>query len=375
MTKRNIVISLNSGEQMGGVERHVGDLIKGLSHEFNFTVCCKYGPMVEEYRKYGGQFVELYPHFDFDLVFLLKFFRLLRLLNPVVVHAHELKAGFNATLAAYFAHVQVRIYHVHTPITQWQLPQWKKKTLFKLNIFANKVAGNIFATHVIALTAEIKKERIDCEGIKSTRIVVIPNGVDIKKFRIQSSEFRVIRNETRKKWNIKNNEFVIGNISRLTEEKGHEILLKAFTKLPKGKFPFLVIAGGGHLKSSLKALSATLGINDRVKFLGKFTDEDKVKILLGFDIFAFPTLAEGFGIVMMEAMAAKIPIIASDLPVLKEVAGGTVEYFKVGDFSDLGRSLESFEPNSDRVDKAFERVKNRYSMERFLNSYRNLYGI
>jgi glycosyltransferase involved in cell wall biosynthesis len=371
---KNIVIVLNSGAQRGGVERHIGDIIKGLSGKFSFTVCCEYGPMVEEYKSWGAKFMEIYPRFDIDPLFLFKFSKLLKRINADVVYAHELRSGFNSMLGAYLAGIPVRIYHVHTPIFQWRLPVWKKKTLFYFNILANKIAGNIFATMVIALTHEIKKEKVEKEGILSSKIKVVPNGIILSDFQLPMSKITKIKKDIRKSWGVGDRDFVIGNMSRLTEEKGHEILIKAFSKLPKDKFPYLVIAGDGHLKDYLYGLSLRLGISDRVKFLGVFLDQDKTKILSALDLFVFPTFAEGFGIVMIEAMASKIPVIASDLPVLREVAGNTISYFKVGSDDDLLNKIETFQPNSQIVERSFARVQSFYSMERFLFSYENIFN-
>jgi len=368
MIKPRVVIVLNSAEQRGGVERQVGDIINCLKDSFDFTVCCKLGQMVEEYKSSGANYINLYPRADFDPFYILKLTKLLKTLNPIAIHAHELKAGFNAMLSAYLAKVNNRIYHVHTPITNWQLPSWKKATIFKLNLLANKIAGNFLATKVIALTNSIKEERVNNEKIKPDKIVIIPNAVSFpQNFKKENS------NKLRAIIGIPENAFVIGNISRLSEEKGHSILISAFSKLPKARFTYLVIAGDGRLKQDLEHLCVNCGVKDRVKFIGKFEDLQKYEILNSFDLFVFPSLAEGFGLVLTEAMLAKIPVIASDLPVFKDVAGDTVIYFKTGDINSLVNTINNWKQDKEIVQMAEDLVKTSYSFEKFKKNYKNLY--
>ena len=369
--KPNIVIAINSGEQLGGVERHVGDIVKGLSNEFSFTIVCKDGPMVKEYLANGASFVELYPRFDFDPFYQLRLLKLLRSLNPTAIHAHELKAGFNAMLAGFIANVPVRIYHVHTPIREWQLAIWKKLTFGRLNLLVNWFTGNFLATKVIALTNVIKKERMELEGIKESKIIIIPNGVDAVPATVDK---KTLGKNVRKEWGVEEKEFVIGNIGRLTVEKGHEVLIKAFATLLLEKPDcYLVLAGDGILRNYLENLCKKIGVFSRVEFLGSFESSQKYKILAGFDIFVSPSLAEGFGISLIEAMGAKIPVLASNLPVFRDVGKDTIEYFKRGDSEDLAEKIVNFKHNEEKIKEAYNLVIKTYSMEKFLDSYKKLY--
>jgi glycosyltransferase involved in cell wall biosynthesis len=90
----------------------------------------------------------------------------------------------------------------------------------------------------------------------------------------------------------------------------------------------LFIAGGGKLESEIPDLVRENGIEQFVTITGIFAAEDLPKFYSTFDSFLFPSLAEGFGFVLAEAMCSKLPIISSDLPVLKEISDGQVWFLK-----------------------------------------------
>lgn len=375
--KQTILITLNSAEQLGGVEKHVANLIKGLRQYFKFIICCKNGPAVVEYKKLGAEYFNLYPRLDFDPLYIFRIVKLIKTFRPIVLHSHQLKSGTQAIFAGWAAGAPKRIYHVHTPIFQWQLPLWKKLTFFWANFIINMIVGNFFATHVIALTDTIKKERIKKERIREDKILVIPNGIETEVF-LNVVDKKLIR----KGWGILKEDIAVGNISRLTEEKGHEILIKSFAQalnfldFPNYSNIKLIIAGDGHLRPTLEKLVEDLNIADKVLFLGQFKEEDKFKILSGFNLFVFPTLAEGFGIVLIEAMLMGLPVVCSDLSVLKEVGGNTVSFFKKGDEKSLSKFLIEMLNDSKSLKfnkKGQDRVKDCYSLDRFIKSYKKLY--
>lgn len=118
---------------------------------------------------------------------------------------------------------------------------------------------------------------------------------------------------------------VIGMVARLDEIKDHDTLLRAFAIVRQtAPATRLLIIGDGPLRAALEALSQSLGIGEHVDFLGRRTDVEA--LLEKLDLFVFATTRdEGFGIVLIEAMAKRVPIVASDVPACREVLdGGTV---------------------------------------------------
>ena len=132
----------------------------------------------------------------------------------------------------------------------------------------------------------------------------------------------------------------IGFLGRMDEpRKGLAVLLRAFEILaPDRPGLRLLIAGPGDVDEQLRSLPAEL--HDRAVFLGAVSEEDKVRVLHSVDVFCSPnTGGESFGIVTAEAMAAGVPIVASDIPAFRDVLrdGQAGELFVAGDADDLAR--------------------------------------
>jgi phosphatidyl-myo-inositol alpha-mannosyltransferase len=160
--------------------------------------------------------------------------------------------------------------------------------------------------------------------------VVIPNGVATHRYR---------KAEPLPGWPGPGG--AIGFLGRLDEpRKGLAVLLKAFEILgPERPGLRLLIAGpSGDAADVLQRVPA--GLRDRVVLLGQVSEEEKVRVLHSVDVFCSPnTGGESFGIVTAEAMAAGLPIVASDIPAFRQVlAGGEAgELFATGDAADLAR--------------------------------------
>ena len=103
--------------------------------------------------------------------------------------------------------------------------------------------------------------------------------------------------------------------------------------------------GEGVERAALEALAARLGISERVRFQGRLPRfEDALALRKQHQVFCLPSDSEGFGMVVIEAMGLGLPVVCTDLPVLREVAGDAAIYFRPGDATDLavqlGRLLE-----------------------------------
>jgi glycosyltransferase involved in cell wall biosynthesis len=111
---------------------------------------------------------------------------------------------------------------------------------------------------------------------------------------------------------------LIGIVSRLIEQKGIPYALEAF-KLIVDEFPaaHLVIAGDGDQRSALEAQAQTMLLGDRVHFLG--WREDAQAVLRGLDVLLMPSLWEGFGLTLLEAMGARLPVVASHVSAIPEI--------------------------------------------------------
>ncbi len=368
-----ILYTLNSGNP-GGMEQHVLDLVNQMvlrGHEV--FVWCNGGVIYDWYARAGAKVFEKVIRNDIDISYIKELRDFLERENIEVLHAHELKAVANSLIAGFLAGTKIRVSHQHTPFVEWQAP--KSKRLIYDIFYA--LAVNILSTKEIALTETIKRIKLQA-GIKEKKLEVIPNGVDVYKFYIGHNEKAIFSREIRKKYRIGQSVKVIGNLSRTTAEKGHDLLIRAFAGLIKDKRIerdgyLLMICGGGELEEKLWNLAGELEVKDRVIITGRFDDDLKVKYYSTFDYFVFPSLAEGFGIVLIEALICGLPVLCSDLPVLREVGREFPLYFKTGDVEDLSdKLLDLFEKDpQSQEQKSF--IENNYSLEKFGERYHNLY--
>lgn len=376
----NILYILNSADP-GGMEKHVLDLVSGMVSQGNSVfVWCPRGSMAACYQDAGAQVTDVTIKLDIDPIYIYGLTKFLKRTKIDVLHAHELKAVTNALLAGFLAKTPVRISHTHTPISEWRIGDVKKK----LTVLGYSCLVNLFATREVALTESRKNAKL-LEGIRELKLVVIPNGVDILDFDLSQSDKYAIRQEILTEYEIPQDAFVFGNISRMTLEKGHSILVEAFSLFVSrlnsrgqiGASPYLLLAGGGVLEEEIKSQIAMLDLNSLVKVTGVFELGLLEKFYASFDAFVFPSLAEGFGFVLVEAMASGLSVVCSDLPVLQEVGGATVMYFETGNASDLAEKLYDLYTRYDQFERlrvtAKERVRELYSLEKFVGNYVDLY--
>jgi len=143
-------------------------------------------------------------------------------------------------------------------------------------------------------------------NISEEKLITIPNGIDINKFKPINVD------DLREKLKLDLNEKIILSLGKIVKQKGYHLLLKILPDILRNYNVKLVIVGTGSYLPDLKKMAVKLGIKDRVIFTGKVSDNDLPKYYNLADIFAFPTLRiEGLPLVVMEAMACKVPVVAS----------------------------------------------------------------
>ena len=224
---------------------------------------------------------------------------------------------------------------------------------------------------IAAISNSVKKDIID-KGFKtSEKVLVINNGVEIEKINIKptnqlSDNYRMIQ------------------VSRLEHnKKGQHILIKAIKELvyENGITNIsLDFIGTGASEKYLKELVRTYKIENYVNFLG-FKDREYIyKQLCEYDLFVQPSLFEGFGLTVAEAIAAKIPVLVSnsDGP-MEIIENGIFGYsFENGSANDCAKKIWEImrKPNDEiriLTEKAYVRVCENYSIKRTVNNYCNFY--
>jgi glycosyltransferase involved in cell wall biosynthesis len=163
---------------------------------------------------------------------------------------------------------------------------------------------------VVSEGGKITEEIIRFTGIDRNKIVEIPNGIDINYISQMKS-----RKEKPFKLRARN---VFLCVARLMENKGIDILIKAFNEIYSYHDVELLIVGEGYKKKELKELVQT----DRIRFTGRIPDEDLFFLYSQANLFVFPTLYEGMPTVILEAMACGLPVIATDIGAISTMVIG-----------------------------------------------------
>jgi glycosyltransferase involved in cell wall biosynthesis len=154
----------------------------------------------------------------------------------------------------------------------------------------------------------------DFERLTGLSAKVIPYGIDFKKFRRKRADKKIV-NEL----GLKGKTVLIA-VGRLSKQKGFEYLIKALSEVKKKEKNFkLLLIGDGEEKKSLERLSKKMGLEEEIIFLGKVFHDKLPKYYHVADIFVLPSLYESFGIVFLEAMAAGLPIISTNVAAIPEV--------------------------------------------------------
>lgn len=154
-------------------------------------------------------------------------------------------------------------------------------------------------------------------SIPQSKVQVIGYGVDLEKIdRVLTSDIEKVRAE----YGAQPGEIVFGSIGRLVEQKDYPTQLRAFALAARHVPIRMVIVGAGPLEKDLKALAVKLSIADRVVFTGERSDI--ATVLRSFDSFVLASKFEPFGVALLEAMAAGLPIIATQVNEVPEILDG-----------------------------------------------------
>jgi glycosyltransferase involved in cell wall biosynthesis len=195
-------------------------------------------------------------------------------------------------------------------------------------------------------------------GWPAERIETLYNRIDVAAVQAE----QVSREAAREHLGLPQNAWVVGNVGRLHPDKDQATLIRGFA-LALPQFPagsLLAIMGSGKLEHSLKALADELGVSDSVRFLGQVPGGRRY--FKAFDVFALTSDHEPFGMVLLEAMAAGVPVICSDCGGAPEVVGSSGCVFPLRDEQALAVALQ--DGVSKGVDeRAWDSLRSRFSDE------------
>lgn len=249
----------------------------------------------DEIEKMGGRIYYSTVRKDFNIPKFTKYLKQILAENPEyrIVHVHTYSIGYFCLKAAKQAGVPVRIAHSHNNETVHDAKYVAKLALQKLY--------TIYATDLFACSEEAGKYLF-----KDKPFQVLQNAIDSEKFIADENIRRGIREELGL-----TDKFVVGHVGRLHPQKNHDFLIDVFEKIKKKKpGAELILVGTGPLEEKIRQKVEEKHLMDCTHFLGNRKDMNR--IYQAMDVFVFPSLFEGLGIVAIEAQAAGIPMVCSE---------------------------------------------------------------
>ena len=291
----------------GGAERQLVDQI--LAHDRSSIQCMViiFNPplhLADELRAAGVPIMTFdLPDFrDFALA-IVRLTALVKALRPDIVHTWLTRADIYGRIAAILSWRIPVISGIHAPIYAPSMyldnPQQKRWKLALIRQI-DRWSGYLSRTIYVGCSYDVARSTGQALSVPSERLRVIYNSINIPSATSSHSGKRII------------------TIGRILPQKGQIYLVKAMPAiLAQHPDATLDIVGDGPLRAELEQQVSILGIHQAIRFLG--VRSDVPELLASSDVFAFPSLWEGLGIVMLEALAAGVPVVASNIAVLREI--------------------------------------------------------
>ncbi|MEW5894170.1 MAG: glycosyltransferase family 4 protein [Candidatus Omnitrophota bacterium] len=323
-TKIKILYFLNSFVR-GGIEEHVLNLLKHIDRScFDPIMVCPQ-QLLDQIKDELSSFkvpchaVSIRSFLNFVEIF--RYWKIIRRERPDIVHAHLFYATF------FIAPISKILGVRHVVDTAHIRESWRKglKKVYAVDRLVYR-----FVSKIICVSDAIKSYMVQEKKVPSGKTIVVKNGVDLRKFNNISSK-------------QVDGKLVFAVIGRLEKQKGHQYFLEAVRMLGDlGKNCEFLIIGSGSLEWKLKILAEEMGVAEKVIFLGYC--KDVVSRLSEIDVLVLPSLFEGLPLVVLEAGAMGIPVIATAVDgtpeaVVNEKTGLLVE---PGNAEELRTAMEFF---------------------------------
>lgn len=236
-----------------------------------------------------------------DLSALSQLVRLMRKFNPDIVHTHTAKAGTLGRLAARLAGVPVVVHTYHGHVFHGYF----SKSATRVFLAVERLLARL-STRLLTVSPTVRKELLGLGIGTPEQLIVMPLGLDLERFRQSDG----LRGQLRAELGFDPDTPLVGIVARLAPIKSHETFLTAAALIAaRNARTRFVIVGDGERRGPLETLSRSLGLEDRVVFLGWRRDLDRIYADL--DVVALTSQNEGSPVSLIEAMAARCAVVST----------------------------------------------------------------
>ena len=308
-----IVTHIIKATRISGAERHILMLLPGLRQQgVDARLLLLVEPdkpmddMVALAEQSGVPVERMQIHRDLSPLLINRLRKYLKSQQPDVVHTHLIHADTHGIIAAKLAGIPTIITGRHNDDSF--------RTQGNIR-FLNRILWRL-TTGGIAISRAIERFMIEVENAPTEKLRVVEYGLTYET--ATPEQIEDARQRLRHELQLPPEAVILGMAARLVEQKGIPYALDAFAKVYRD-YPqaYLVIAGDGELRAQLTDQASELGIRGRTLFLG--WRADMIDVMAAYDVFVLPSLWEGFGLVLLEAMSRRLPIIASRVSAIPEV--------------------------------------------------------
>lgn len=237
--------------------------------------------------------------------------RLIRAWKPDVVHTHSSKAGIVGRMAAWKERIGCVMHTIHGPPFHAFERAWRNA----IYIRSERFAAN--RCHVIGAVAQAMRDQFLAQQIgQPEQYVVVYSGMEVEAYLAAPR----MRDQVRHELGLGPEDFVIGTVARLAENKGHDDLLDALSDCAKVDPRIkLLWVGDGWWRDRLMRHAAEAGLNDRIVTTGLVPPEQVSRLLGAMDLLAHPSYREGLPRTVTQGLLAGLPVVANDVDGTREV--------------------------------------------------------
>jgi len=283
---------------------------------------------------------------------------LLRSHQPDVFITHTHYANVIGQVIARFCGIPRRVAVQHNPVNTYpKAAKWIDWMLGTTDIYSDNIAvSQVVIDSVDKYPARYK-----------VKLKKIYNG-------IPKLETQNLGKEGQTRWNLPANAPILINIGRLAHQKNQVTLIKSLLHL---KEAHLLLIGEGELRNDLQKQVTALQLKDRVHFLGEMKSQDVLALLSVSDVFVFPSLYEAMPIALLEAMSLGLPIVAGDIPAIREVLDDVGVIVPSTSIEAIARAVQQIVDSSEianRLRQASIKRADLFSIERMVESYEKLFN-